>query len=140
MQPWSDHGQTLSWTKHINNISKSAFFTIRNIGRIQKHLDRENCERLVHALESSRLDSCNSILVGLPDNEITKLQRIQKCCCQIGINAGTRKYDHITPVLQRLHWLPIRARIDFKILLLTYKALHNLAPEYITELLIPYKP
>ncbi|KAF7640585.1 hypothetical protein LDENG_00032240, partial [Lucifuga dentata] len=50
----------------------------------------------------------------------------------------TRKYDHITPVLASLHWLPVQARADFKVLLLTYKALHGLAPPYLSELLTPY--
>ena len=47
----------------------------------------------------------------------------------------TRKYEHITPVLIGLHWLPISYRITFKILLLTYKALNNLAPSYLSDLL-----
>ena len=51
-----------------------------------------------------------------------------------------RKYDHITPVLVDLHWLPVKQRIDFKILLLTYNALNGLAPAYIRELLTPYTP
>ena len=50
----------------------------------------------------------------------------------------SKKCEHITPVLQRLHWLPVKARIDFKILVLTYKALNNLAPDYISELFCPY--
>ncbi|KAF7654008.1 hypothetical protein LDENG_00075500, partial [Lucifuga dentata] len=52
----------------------------------------------------------------------------------------TRKYDHITPVLASLHWLPVQARADFKVLLLTYKALHGLAPPHITEMLTQYEP
>ena len=67
----------LQLTIHVNNICKSASFAIRNIGRIRKHLEKETCERLVHAFVSSKLDSCNSVLLGLPDREISKLQRIQ---------------------------------------------------------------
>ncbi len=52
----------------------------------------------------------------------------------------TRMRDHITPVLVSLHWLPVSFRVDFKILMLTYKALHGLAPQYLSELLIPYTP
>ena len=50
------------------------------------------------------------------------------------------KYDHIKPVLKQLHWLPVNQRINYKILLLTYKALNGQAPSYITELLEPYTP
>uniref|UniRef100_A0AAZ3PI26 Reverse transcriptase domain-containing protein n=1 Tax=Oncorhynchus tshawytscha TaxID=74940 RepID=A0AAZ3PI26_ONCTS len=48
--------------------------------------------------------------------------------------------DHITPVLASLHWLPVKARADFKVLLLTYKALHGLAPTYLSDLVLPYIP
>ena len=53
---------------------------------------------------------------------------------------GTRRYDHISPVLSALHWLPVRFRIHFKILLFVFKSLHGLAPPYISELLVPYVP
>lgn len=49
------------------------------------------------------------------------------------MNVG--RYSHITPILYELHWLPIQARIKFKILLLTFKAVHNLAPSYINSLI-----
>ena len=52
----------------------------------------------------------------------------------------TRKTDHITPVLRSLHWLPVTYRIDFKVLLLVYKSLNNMGPEYIHDLLVEYKP
>ena len=52
----------------------------------------------------------------------------------------TKKSDHITPVLASLHWLPVKARADFKVLLLTYKALHGLAPTYLSDLILPYIP
>lgn len=53
---------------------------------------------------------------------------------------GVRKRDHITPVLQSLHWLPVKFRIDFKILLFVYKVLSGLAPQYISDLIVPYSP
>jgi len=53
---------------------------------------------------------------------------------------GTRKYEHISPILSSLHWLPIYHRIHFKILLFVFKGLNGLAPPYISELLHPYRP
>ena len=69
---------------------------------------------------------------------IAKLQRLQNSAARIVSRTG--KYEHITPVLIKLHWLPIKFRIQFKVLLLVYKALNGLAPKYIKELLVPYKP
>ena len=85
------------------------------------------------AFISSRLDNANSLLYGLPDYQIKRLQRIQNTAARI--LTRTAKHDHITPVLKELHWLPVEKRIMYKIILLTYRCLHNLAPPYLSCLL-----
>ena len=77
-------------------------------------------------------------MFGLPNYMISKLQNVQNAAARVIV--GARKYDHITPVLKDLHWLPVELRIVFKINLLTYKCLHNLAPKYLTDLLAVYSP
>ena len=74
----------------------------------------------------------------LPACSLRSLQLIQNAAARVLTRA--RRYDHITPVLTSLHWLPIQARADFKILLLTYKSLNGLAPSYLAELINPYIP
>ena len=123
--------------KQINNICKDAWYVIQKIGRIRPYLSQDVCERLVHAFISSKLDSCNSILYGLPVTELKKLQRVQNAAARL--ISRTPKSHHITPVLQQLHWLPVKDQISFK-LLLTFKALHGFAPIYISELIKPYNP
>ena len=68
---------------------------------------------VLHAFVTSRIDYCNGLLYGLPDCEIIKLQRVQNAAARL--LTSSRKYDHITAVLQELHWLPARYRIHFKI-------------------------
>ena len=85
----------------------------------------------------SKLDICNSLLYGLPQYLIDRLQAVQNCAARLVTRS--RKHDHITPILKQLHWLPVYSRIKYKILLLTFKALHGLAPSYITEILQPYR-
>jgi len=123
---------------HINSVCRSTHFHLRNIGAIRHHLTDSAAAQLVHALVTSRLDYCNSLLYGLPDTMIYRLQRIQNIACRIVCRAP--KETHVTPLLKDLHWLQIRDRITFKILLLAYRALNNLAPEYISELIHLHQP
>ena len=93
---------------------------------------------IVQALIISRLDYCNFLLCGLPAILIKRLQREQNAAARVIAKAGGR--DYISQILFKLHWLPVEFRIKYKILLLSYRALHGLAPTYITELLVPYTP
>ena len=104
-----------------------------NISKIRKYLTEGTTEILVHAFVSSKLDYCNSLLYGLPKHMISSLQSVQNTAARIV--TLTKKFDHITPVLIQLHWLPVHFQISFKVLLLVYKALNGMAPLYITELL-----
>ncbi len=124
--------------KQVTHICKAAFSHIRNIAKIRKYISFDHCEILIHAFVTSRLDYCNSMLSGLPKKQITRLQYVQNSAARL--LTGTKKYDSISPVLMDLHWLPVAERIDYKIMLLTFKAIHGLAPAYLSELLTFYKP
>ena len=102
-------------------------------GRIRKYLFRRSTEMLIHAFVSSRVDYCNSLLYGLPAYQLNKLQRVQNAAARLIFLES--KYCHVRPLLYNLHWLPVKFRIDFKILLLTYKAINGLAPFYLQELI-----
>ena len=128
----------LTMRPHVNNITRSASFALKKISSIRKYMDSQSCEKRVHAFISSRLDNCNSLLINLPDKDLRKLQRIQNSSARLV--ALSKKRDHITPVLFDLHWLPVIHRIDFKVLLLTYKTLSGMAPAYMSDMLHPYVP
>jgi hypothetical protein len=106
--------------KHVNSICKGAYHQIRNIGMIRKYLDLDATKTLVHAYVTSRLDYCNSLLYGISKELIDKLQRVQNTAARL--ITRTKKFDHITPILKELHWLPIEERIKYKVLLLAHKA------------------
>ncbi len=104
-------------------------------------LSMSNAEMLIHAFMISNLDYCKALLGCCSARLINKLQLVQNAATRV--LTRTRKYDHISPVLSSLHWLPIKHCIQFKILLITFKALNGLATQYLSELLshfIPTRP
>ena len=98
--------------QHIRNTCRTAAFGISRISKLRKYLNRQSTQRLIHADVTSHLDYCNGLNFGLPNSTISPLQRIQTA----RLITQTRKYEHITPVLRSVHWLPILTRFQFKIL------------------------
>ena len=124
-----------TFQQHIITTCRTIHFLLRKIGHIRKYLSQDSCATLVHAVISSKLDYCNSLLYGLPDVHLQRLQRAQNTAARI--ITRTRKFEHITPILKQLHWLPVSHRIVFKLLLFTYKALNGISPQYLKNLITP---
>ena len=123
----------IMWTKFAKNN-----YQLYSIGKIRKHLDQPTTEKMINSAVISRLDYCSSLLYGINGYLVSQLQRCQNNAARIV--SLRRKYDHITPVLKDLHWLPVEYRTNYKIVLLAYKAQHGMAPPYLSSLLSPYKP
>jgi hypothetical protein len=121
----------LTMNEHVSALCRSCFFQLRQLWAVRRSLTTEAAHTLVHAFVSSRLDYCNSLLFNIGKGLLERLQGIQNAAARLV--TGSRKYDHITPVLRSLHWLPIHQRIDFKIATLVYKCLHGLAPPYLAD-------
>ena len=100
--PWVD--TVISMDNQISKICKCSFYHLRNIANIGKFISSRHCETLCHAFITVRIDHCNSLLTGLDQNQIKRLQHVQKSFARL--LTGTRKQEHITPVLKELHWLP----------------------------------
>ncbi|XP_072021468.1 uncharacterized protein [Amphiura filiformis] len=128
----------MSMTAQVASISSSTNYHLRNINRIRRFIDKDTCEQAVRALITSRLDYCNSLLINITAKDIQKLQKIQNRSGRLIFRASRR--ENTSPLIQELHWLPVKQRIIFKTLLLAYKCLHNQAPIYLTELLHIYIP
>ena len=118
---------------HITTVCQTSYFHLRNIGAIRRYLTNETAAQVIHAFVTSKLDYCNSLFYNLPAKSLNRLKRIQNTAVRIITLCKPR--DFITPHLKTLHWLPVHLRIEFKIILLTFKALNGLAPTYLSDLI-----
>ena len=124
---------------HITKVCQTLHGVFKSICRIRHVLDTDTCKLLVHALVTSRLDYCNSLLYGLPQKTLNRLQVMQNKAARI--ITKTKKSDHITPVLRSLHWLPVEKRIEYKVACLTYSCIHNgNSPQYLKSLVHVHIP
>ena len=121
--------RNLKFDAQITKTCCAGYYYLYNIRKIRKYLTLDSTRCLVHTLVMGRVDYCNSLLYGLPRNNINKLQRVQNMAARLITN--TPRFCHITPVLCQLHWLPIGVRIKFNVILITSKAIHGLVPYYI---------
>lgn len=129
---------SMNFEKHVTTLCRNAYFQLHNIFRIRKYLTLDATKSLVHAFVTSRLDYCNGLLYGIPNYLIDRLQRIQNTAARLV--TGTPRSSHITPILFELHWLPVSHRIQYKLALLTFKALNGMTPSYLSDLLTIYRP
>ena len=123
----------LTFSPQISMILTQSYRDISNIGKIRKYLTTNDIKCLVHAFVVSRIDNCNSVLYGLPDYEINRLQMLQNSCARLIY--GRKKYDHVSDLFYELHWLPVKQRIIFKILLFVFKIFLETAPSYLKNCL-----
>ena len=122
----------LKLSTHVNKIVSSSFNTLWNISRIRHHLDCDTTKILVQSLIISKLDYCNSLFLGIPQYNLDKLQWKQNMSCRV--IKQLPKSAHITGYLAELHWLKIEERIKYKVSMLMFKCLHNLAPQYLIDI------
>jgi hypothetical protein len=129
----------MDMTMQCATVSRCMYFHIRRISKIRCHLDQVAVARAIQATVVSRLDYCNALLAGTTKSNLDRLQRAQNSAARV--LTRTNRQEHISPVLESLHWLPVHQRVTFKILVLVYKLLHEpSAPHYPTSLLTPYVP
>ena len=128
----------MSMAAHITNLSRTITFHLRNMTRIRRFIDKDTCHHAIRSLVLSRLDYCNGLLSSVPKSHILHLQRLQNWAARI-IFIVDRRHES-SPLLKSLHWLPMKQRITYKLLLYVYKVLNGLAPMYISNCLKLYVP
>ena len=130
----------LDMKTQLNQAKKKAVYNLINIRRIAKFINEKARIKLVHCMVFSQLDYCNALYYGLPNRDIKPLQIILNNSSRMIKGMARYSRERITPVNISLHFLPIKARIIYKLCLLVYKGIHHENPAYISELLKSYEP
>ena len=126
--------KTLSMQKHISSVCCASFLELRRIASIRPYLSQSAAARLVAAMVISR----SSVFIGLPADQIARLQRVQNNVARLVLRK--RRRDHVTPLLKELHWLPVKFRCQYKIAALAYCHFDGSLPPYLSSSLCTYEP
>ena len=129
---------TFSMEHQINAVIKAMYFEIRNISRMKSILSYDSVKTLVSSLVLSRLDYCNSLLAGITEQKNLNLQKAQNCAARLIL--GRPRSENAKLMLRTLHWLPVKARIEYKISVLCYNTLHSSMPSYLKDFFNSYVP
>ena len=121
----------LTLSAHVAAVCRSGYFQLRQLRPAIRSLSQDAGRALVQAFISCRLDYCNSVLFGISDGLLGRLQSVQNAAARL--ITDTRRCDHITPVLRQLHWLPVRQRVAFKVATFVYRSLSGDAPAYLID-------
>ena len=124
---------SLSMENHAGRIAAACFSALRVLREARHSVPREVLKALVIQLVLTKLEYCNSILYGSNKLALHKLQVVMNTAARLFFNA--RLTDHVSPLLDDLHWLPIARRIPYKIALMVYKAHSHRSLQFLQELL-----
>ena len=122
--------------QHVIKVCQTAYYELKRISSVRSYLTEDATKQLVTSCVLSRLDYCNSLLMGTPNSVIQPMQKVQNAAARLTLRAP--RHQHCTPLLQQLHWLPISERIKYKTACMCYNSVTGSAPSYLSELL-PYK-
>ena len=126
---------SLTFQLHISKVVSSCFYQLRRLKSCLSSLPFDTAKTIMNCFVISRIDYCNSLLAGVPQYSIDRLQRVMNAAARMLWGAGPRA--HVSGLLRQLHWLRVQQRIDYKLCLLVYKARHGMAPGYLSELCRP---
>ena len=130
--------QTLSMKQHISRLCHTTFLALRSIAFIRPFLSNSSIEKLIASMITSRLVYCNATFAGVADEQIAHIQKIQNNAARLILKKSKR--DHVTPLLKELHWLPVKYRIQYKLVTLAFLHFDGILPPYLSSSLCTYQP
>ena len=125
----------VSLIPQVSKTISSCFASLRQIRSIRRSLTTPLLITLVQSLVLPRLDYCISVFSGLPGVQIRRLQAVLHASARMIFSSS--RFCHVTPLLRSLKWLPIEARIQFRLAALVHRCMQGKAPTYLREVLVP---
>ena len=125
----------LAMVKHVNSVVSGCFYQCRHLRCVRRSLPTETRHALLTSCIGNRLDNCNAILYGANADILHRLQMVLNAAARLV--AGLGKYEHVTPLLRELHWLPVHQRIKFKIAILAFSFVRRIGPVYFSDVCMP---
>ena len=128
--------QELNFSKHINLVTRSCYYQLRQLRVVSRSLSHSATMTLVHAFVTSRIDYCSSVLVGLPLGLIGRLERVLRSAARL--IGRIPKYAPVSAYMRDvLHWLPVSQRISYRVAALVWRCRLSCAPMYLSSLCRP---
>ena len=124
--------RNLTLEKQVNKVCQQCYIRLRKLYAVKRFIDIKQRKELVSCFISPCLDYCNIIYTRLDKQLIQKLQKFQNSAVKFVF--GLSKYSSLNSALNKLHWLPIKQRITFKLLCVMFKVDRAIAPIYLQEL------
>lgn len=121
----------LSFDDHIATTVSKCIARLAQINRVKHCLDKSSLLTVINSLVFSKMYYCSSVWANTTDKNIQKLQAVQNFACRIV--SGTSKYDHVTPLLKRLSWLPVKEYLFYRQFVMAFKCMTGQAPKYLTD-------
>ena len=119
---------------HVSKTASACFYHIHRLRQIRHLVSREVLTQLMTSLVLSRLDYCKAVLAGLPASTLAPLQHAQNAATQLALGLDGR--SHISTALQKLHWLPVKYHVTFKIATIMHQTFHRRCPSYLSDLIV----
>ena len=125
---------SLTFHEHITKTVSSCFSSLAQINCVKHVFDRSTLTTIINTLVFSKLFYCSSIWSNAEDTNLLKLQAVQNFASRI--ICGSRKFDHVTPLLKELHWLPIKAQLYLCDAVLAFMCMTGSAPTYLSSMFL----
>ena len=121
----------LTYNEHIITTVSACMKRLGQINRVKHAFDQRTLTIIINSLVFSKLFYCSNVWSNTTERNLDKLQAVQNFACRI--ISGARKFDHITPILKRLQWLPVRDQLYYRQAIMCFKCMTGSAPGYLTE-------